>query len=69
MNYKEAIELSLKTKWKLSNCQEGEKCWCRVIEPETEISDQDGNEIYIAGSGSISKEHAEHIVYLHNKSL
>lgn len=37
MNYKEAIEYSLKVKWKTTTCSSGEKCWCRIIEPEQEI--------------------------------
>ena len=69
MTYKEGIEHSLTVRWKVTTCGEGEKCWCRIIEPEEEILDDDGNEIYIAGSGSVNKEYAEHIVKLHNASL
>ena len=69
MNYEEASKYILTVKWKVSQCQQGEECWCRVIEPEKDITDDDGNEIYIAPSGTISKLHAEHIVNLHNKSL
>lgn len=69
MNYKEAIEHSLTVKWKTSPCSLGKDCWCRIIEPEQEIKDDDGNEIYIAGSGRVPKEYAEHIVKLHNASL
>ena len=45
------------------------KCWCRLIEPEEEIKDDKGYEIYIAGSGCVPKIYAEHIVKLHNDSL
>ena len=69
MNYKEAIEYSLTVKWKTTPCSIGEECWCRIIEPEQEIKDDDGNEIYIAGSGCVHKDYAEHIVKLHNASL
>ena len=69
MNYKEAVEYSLTVKWKITLCPSGKKCWCRIIEPEQEIKDDDGNEIYIIGSGCISKDYAEHIVKLHNDSL
>lgn len=69
MNYLEAQEYSLTKEWKVSLCNEGEECWCRMIEPKEEILDDKGNEIYIAGSGSISKLYAEHIVRLHNESL
>jgi hypothetical protein len=69
MNYKEAQEHSLHVEWKTTTCNAGNVCWCRIIEPVEEIKDDDGNEIYIAGSGCVPKEYAEHIVLLHNKSL
>jgi hypothetical protein len=69
MDYIEALKYSNTVKWKISFCGQGENCWCRVIEPEIEIKDDKGNEIYIAGSGSVSLEHAEHIVKIHNDSL
>lgn len=69
MNYKEAIEYSMTVKWKTTTCSGGEKCWCRIIEPENEIKDDEGNEIYIAGSGRVPTQYAEHIVELHNASL
>ena len=34
-----------------------------------DLKDDDGNEIYIAGSGCVPKDYAEHIVKLHNASL
>jgi len=67
MEYHEAVEKSKTVKWKTSPCFTGEECWCRIIEPVEKIEDKDGNEIYIAGSGSINKEYAEHIVKLHNE--
>jgi len=33
---------------------------------KVKVEDKDGNEIYIIGSGEMHKEHAEHIVKLHN---
>lgn len=69
MNYTEAKNKALKTKWKIGTCNQGENCWCRMILPEFEIKDDDDNEIYIATSGTLNKEFAEHIVNLHNKSL
>jgi len=70
MNYKEAIEYSLTVRWKTTLCEsQGDSCWCRIIEPEEEIKDDDDNEIYIASSGKIPKEYAEHIVKIHNESL
>ena len=72
MDYKEAQELSLKVRWKTELCHTGEECWCRVITTETPLVYEDRgvkDEIYIAPSGSIMKDHAEHIVELHNLSL
>jgi len=69
MNYEEATEHSLKVRWKTETCSSGKKCWCRIISPEEELTDDQGNEIYIAGSGSVPKIYAEHIVKLHNESL
>ena len=69
MDYKQAVDYSLKVEWKTTPCSKGENCWCRVIEPKKEIKDDNGNEIYIAGSGCVPKKYAEHIVELHNKSL
>lgn len=70
MNYEEAEKLSLKIRWKTSLCASGEGCWCRIIETEQELKDDEGHEVgSIADSGCISKKHAEYIVNLHNKSL
>jgi hypothetical protein len=69
MNYEEATEHSLKVRWKTETCSSGKKCWCRIISPEEYLTDDKGNEIYIAGSGCVPKKHAEHIVKLHNDSL
>jgi len=66
LTFDEATDLSLKVKWKTILCNSGEECWCRIITPEIDIEDKDGNEIYIAGSGAIPKIYAEHIVKLHN---
>jgi len=66
MNYNEALEKSKIVKWKTTPCTSGEDCWCRIIEPIERIEDDEGNEVYIASSGSINKEHAEHIVKIHN---
>lgn len=67
MTYQEAKDLSLTVKWKTTVCQSGDVCWCRIIEPQERIEDKDGNEIYIAASGCVPKEYAEHIVELHNR--
>lgn len=69
MTYQEATELSLKTRWKTEYCESGKECWCRRIVPEIDITDKDGNSIYIVGSGLMQREHAKHIVKLHNESL
>lgn len=66
MDYQEAINYSLTVKWKTTPCSSGEKCWCRIIEPEKEIRDKDDNSIYICNSGCVPTEYAEHIVKIHN---
>lgn len=67
--YQEAIEKSLTVRWKTSICESGEQCWCRIIEPEEAIDFGDHQPFLIARSGDLLKEHAEHIVKLHNESL
>jgi len=72
MIYQEAIEKALTVKWKVGTCQEGEKCWCRTIEPAEPILFEDGNilsEYYIIRSGEVIKETVEHLVKLHNQYL
>jgi len=69
MTYDEAVAFSLTVTWKTSFCNEGEKCWCRIIEPVEEIKDKDNNDIYIAASGCIPTEYAVHLVKLHNQYL
>lgn len=69
MNYQEAVYLSLLVKWKVTFCDQGEKCWCRGIEPETPIISKDGERVYVVRTGEILREHAEHIVELHNTHI
>ena len=69
MTYEEAMQKSINVKWFIKTCDVGEKCWCRMICTEEEIKDENGEIIYIIGSGAASKEHAEHIVKIHNDSL
>jgi len=71
MTYKEAENILYKTKWKTATCQQGKKCWCRMIIPVKKIvCDESENEgLYIAGSGELNKRAAEHIVKLHNNWL
>lgn len=66
MTFDEATAYSLTIPWKVSLCDQGEKCWCRIIEPVEELKDVDGEDIYIAASGCIPTVYAEHIVKLHN---
>lgn len=68
MTYKEALAYSFTVEWKTTPCETSD-CWCMMIEPATEIKDDDGHEIYIAGAGSIPKDYAEHIVKLHNQHI
>ena len=55
MTYEEAQKESLKVKWKASPCQQGEECWCRIIEPVEPIMYDGDEEYYIVGSASIPK--------------
>jgi len=78
-NYDEAIKHSFNTPWKLSLCNTGESCWCRIILPvETikykNISSSTGKETieeieWIIPDGSIDKETAEYFLELHHASL
>lgn len=56
-----------KVKWRVEPCCQGEACWCAII--TTDEKDEDGEELYIVGSGAVPKAYANHIVNLHNKSL
>lgn len=69
LTYDEAVQLSLTVNWKVSPCNQGDSCWCRIIEPVEEIKDKDGEDIYIAASGCIPTVYAEYLVQLHNQHL
>lgn len=69
MTYTEALEKSLNVKWKIGFCHVGEKCWCRIIEPEIPIIYDKNEELQIISDGAINQEIAEYIVKLHNDSL
>lgn len=69
MTYEQAQKEALKVKWKATQCHQGEKCWCRIIEPAEPILYDGDEEYYIVGSGSIPQLEAEYLVELHNKSL
>lgn len=69
MTYQEAIEKALTVRWKTITCDQGDDCWCRGISPERSLTDNKGDEIHIIPIGTVRKEHAEHIVRLHNNSL
>lgn len=59
----------LSVEWKTKVCSQGKDCWCRIIVPKERLTDEEGNELYVVGSGSIPKEYATHLVKLHNNSL
>lgn len=69
MTYDEAMLYPLTVPWKVSLCNQGESCWCRIIEPVEEIKDKDDNDIYIAASGCVPTVYAEYLVQLHNQHL
>lgn len=66
MTQEEFNKIVLTSKWKIGYCNQGEQCWCRVIEVEGIDDDCD---FFINPAGSLNKEIAEYIVNLHNKSL
>ena len=68
MTYKQAQEHSLTVPWRTFECSTPD-CWCRGVGPVDPIEDEDGNDVFIIPSGVVTKECAEHIVELHNKSL
>lgn len=69
LSHEEAVKKSLKVKWKVSLCDTGESCWCRIVEPVEPIEIDGGSDLYILPAASIHREHAEHIVEIHNESL
>ena len=79
LQFNEAKEKVFKTKWKVATCNEGEKCWCRIIEPVETIEyynfigdynvDSFNENFYIVPSACMDKQIAEYIVKLHNKNL
>lgn len=69
MTHSEVFELLKGSYWVTGTCQTGEECWCREILPTSSLFDDNGDELYVVGPGSISKEEAEYIVKLHNARL
>lgn len=76
-SYDEAHKYSLTIPWKLTTCNTGESCWCRIILPTEKILYK--NKVgdteavvefdYIIPDGSIDKETAEYVVNLHNYNI
>lgn len=58
----------LSYRWVVASCGD-ENCWCRCIALEEPAEYENGSEAHICGSGSLTKEAAEHIVKIHNESL
>lgn len=69
MTYEEAEETAYKSKWKISYCISGEKCWCRLIEPETPIIYNEDQTYILVSDGAVDERLAEYIVKLHNDNL
>ena len=69
LTYQEAHALALTVEWEVLTCDEGEECWCRMINTKEKIIDENNDEIYIIPSGCLATEYAEHFVELHNQSL
>ncbi|NDD05040.1 MAG: hypothetical protein EB078_09045 [Proteobacteria bacterium] len=76
-SYDEAQKYSLTIPWKLTICNTGESCWCRIILPTEKIlyknivgdTERIDEFEYIIPDGSIDKETAEYIIDLHNRSV
>lgn len=68
MDYQQGIKKSFEVKWKTTRCGQ-EDCWCLGIEPVEKITDDNGEQIYIAGGGFLPKEYAEYIVKIHNEKI
>jgi hypothetical protein len=79
MTRKEATEELYKRPWKAVTCNQGESCWCRIIqtvEPiEYEFPTREDDEVRfdtldeIVPMGAIDKDFAEYVVTLHNSFL
>lgn len=72
MTYQEAIEKAFTLKWELGTCEQGERCWCRTIEPVEQIMYQDHEDMepyFVVKSGQMLKEVAHYFVELHNQNL
>ena len=67
--YKAAEKQLINTKWRIKMCSQGSDCWCRIIVPVTKVSYSVEEDMYVIGSGSVSKGIAAHIVKVHNESL
>lgn len=69
MSYSEFFELAKRQRWKIGNCSQGQICWCRTVEIEDMIFDEDGVLRKVVNEGSMMKEMVEYIVELHNSNL
>lgn len=63
-----AHQITRQVPWKTKECG-AENCWCRLIVPVDYIDAGDDTPTCIVSMGAISKENAEYIVTLHNRSL
>lgn len=66
MTHKQAQTRLLTIPWKVQECTITD-CWCALIVPEELLTDDEGNDLYVAASGTIPKEIAKHIVKIHNE--
>jgi hypothetical protein len=76
-SYDEAQSYSLTVPWKLTTCNVGEECWCRIILPTEKIlyknkvgdTERVDEFEYIIPDGSVDTETAEYIVTIHNQLI
>lgn len=69
MTYEQAEQTVLSMKWVTKTCNQGEKCWCRMVTTEEPVFYNEDEQYYISRSGELNQAMAEHFVELHNNSL
>ena len=60
---------NFKKRWKTATCEDGAKCWCRLIVTEDYKKVKDDMGDCITYAGHINKKVAQYLVKLHNEEL
>lgn len=69
MSKNTTAEELLKTPWQLTTCATGTNCWCRGIQPASQIQTADGQPAEIIPIGLLHKDIAAYLVATHNANL